>query len=217
MLALTTLFACKLNPDTSQVIALEVILPDSGRVEVTDSFFPRARALNGAGDSVAASIFWSSLDTAIIEVLDSTTGVSLGKKVGTGRLQAREEALRSNPQQVTVLAQLETLVANGPDSVTVVAPDSLSDSLAVKATATGGEAINRRVVYAATTYPPGVSTVTFVPKDTVFTSAVGVASVQLKFVAGTLPDSVVVLATMRRLDDTQISGSPVKFVVEFQP
>ena len=194
-----------------------MILPDSGRVEVTDSFFPRARALNGVGDSVPAPVFWSSLDTAIIAVLDSATGVSLGKKVGTGRLQARVDALRSNPQPVTVLARLDSLVANGPVRDTVVAPDSTSNSLQVTAFATGGEATNRRVVYAGTTYPAGASTVTFLPKDTVFTSSVGVASVQIKFVAGTLPDSVVVSATMRRLDGTPIPGSPVTFVVEFRP
>jgi hypothetical protein len=217
VLALATLFACKLNPDPDEVVAIEVILPDSGRVEVTDSFFPHARALNGAGDSVAAPVFWSSLDTAIIKVLDSTTGVSLGDSVGTGRLQARVEALRSNPQPVTVLARLDTMFANGPSFNTVVAPDSVSDSLSVKALATGGQALGKRVVYAMTTYPAGVSTVTFVPKDTVFTSSVGVASVQVKFAAGTLPDSVVVTATMRRLDETPIPGSPVKFVVEFRP
>ena len=49
-----------------------------------------------------AEIFWSSLDTAIIAVVDSTTGVMLGKTVGTGRIQARTGALRSNPQIITV-------------------------------------------------------------------------------------------------------------------
>jgi len=209
------LFACKLTPDSGQVVAIEVILPDSGRVEVTDSFFPRARALNGVGDSVPAPVFWSSLDTAIIKVLDSTTGVSLGDSVGTGRLQVRVDALRSNPQPVTVLAKLESLVAEGPTRDSVVAPDSTSNSLQVKAFATGGEATNRRVEYAGTTYPAGAATVTFLPKDTVFTSSVGVASVQIKFVAGTRPDSVVVSATMRRLDGTPIPGSPVTFVVRF--
>lgn len=216
MLAVATLLACKINPD-DQVVAIEVTLPDSARVEVADSFFPSARGLNGNGDSVAATIFWSSLDTAIIEVLDSATGVSLGKKIGTGRLQARVEQLRSSPQPVQVLARLDSLLPNGPVADTVVAPDSVSSALAVKAYATGGEAASRRVVYAATTFSAGSSTVTFLPKDSVLTSSLGAASVQIKFVAGTVPDSVVVLATMRRLDGTEVPGSPVKFVVEFQP
>ena len=192
-------------------------LPDSARVEVTDSFFPSARGLNGNGDSVAATFFWSSLDTAIIEVLDSTTGVSLGRTVGSGRLQARVDELRSSPQPVTVLARLESIAATGATRSTVTAPDSLSDSLVITATATGGAPSGRRVVYAATTYPPGDSTVRFVPNATVFTSSLGVASVQLRFFAGVPPDSVVVTAMMRRPDGTPIPGSPVTFVVEFLP
>lgn len=196
-------------------MAIEVILPDSGRVEVTDTFRPRARALNGLGDSVAAQVFWSSFDSTVLEVLDSATGVSLAQAVGNVELQARVGALRSNPQIVAVLAQLDTLLLNGPDRNTVFAPDSVSDSLVVRALAIGGEAVSRRVVYAAVTYPPGGSTFTFVPKDTVFTNSTGVAAVQLRFRAGMLPDSVVVTAAMRRLDGTQIAGSPVTFVVEF--
>ena len=195
-----------------------MILPDSARVEVTDSYLPRARPLNGAGDSVAAPVFWASLDPAILEVLDSTTGVSLAKAVGTGRLQARVESIRTAPQAVTVLSHLESLAASGPTTRdSVVAPDSVSNGLSVQATATGGEAVNRRVVYAMTVYPATGSTVTFVPNDTVFTSSLGVASVQLKYLAGTLPDSVVVTACMRRPDGTPIPGSPVTFVVRFSP
>ena len=196
-------------------MAIDVILPDSGRVEATDTFRPRARALNGLGDSVAAPIYWSSFDSTVLAVLDSATGVSLAQAVGTVELQARVGALRSNPQIVAVLAKLDTLLLNGPDRHTVFAPDSVSDSLVVRALAIGGEAVSRRVVYAAATYPPGGSTVTFVPKDTVFTNSTGVAAVQLRFREGT-PDSVVVTAAMRRLDGTEIPGSPVTFVMEFR-
>ena len=97
------MLACgKLGTNLDQVVALEIVLPDSGRVVVGDSIQPLGRALNGRGDSVAAEIFWSSLDTAIIVVPDSMTGVTYGKAVGTGRLQARVGALRSNPQSVIV-------------------------------------------------------------------------------------------------------------------
>ena len=80
-----------------------MILPDSARVEVTDTFRPRARALNGVGDSVAAEIVWGALDSAVLALLDSTTGEFLAKKVGTGRIQARVGTLRSNPQAVSVI------------------------------------------------------------------------------------------------------------------
>jgi hypothetical protein len=80
-----------------------VILPDSGHVEVSDTFHPRARALNGVGDSVAADVFWAALDSAVLALLDSTAGEFLAKKVGTGRIQARVGTLRSNPLPVTVV------------------------------------------------------------------------------------------------------------------
>jgi len=89
-------------------VAIEIVLPDSGRVEVTDTFRPSARALNGLGDSVQAQLFWSSLDTTL-QVLDSTTGVSLAKRVGTGRLQARTGKLFSNTQTVQLLARLDSI------------------------------------------------------------------------------------------------------------
>ena len=92
----------KLGTDFDQVVALEVTLPDSGRIDVGQTLLPQARALNGRGDSVAAEIFWNALDTAIITVLDSATGATYGKAAGTGRLQARAGALRSNPLSVIV-------------------------------------------------------------------------------------------------------------------
>lgn len=218
LLALATLFACQLNIDPDQPVAIDVILPDSGRVEITDTFRPRARALNGLGDSVAAQVFWSSLDTALLAVLDSSTGASLAKAVGTARLQARVGALRSNPQAVTVLATLDSMLAGGPTRDTVfVSADSLSDSLQVMAFASGGAATGRRVVYAATIYPASGPVITLLPKDTVFTTSAGAAATQVRLRPGAVPDSVVVTATMRRLSGTQIPGSPVTFVVEFRP
>lgn len=205
-------------------MAIEVILPDSARVEFMDTFRPRARALNAIGDSVAAEIYWSSLDTALLRVLDSATGVSLADSVGTARLQARVGGLRSNPHAVAVLAKLDSLAAGGPTRdtvfVTPVTPDtlsdSLSDSLVVQALAFGGVATGRRVVYAAATYPPIGPDVTLLPNDTVLTTSSGVAVAQVRLRAGAVPDSVVVSVTMQRLNGTHIRGSPVIFVVEFR-
>lgn len=218
LLALATLFACKLNIDVDQPVAIEVILPDSGRVEITDTARPRARALNGLGDSVAAPIYWSSLDTALLAVLDSATGVSLALAIGAPRLQARTGGLRSNPQAVTVLAKLDSLRAGSATGDTVfVTTDSLSDSLQVTAFASGGAATGRRVVYAAATYPASGPVITLLSRDTVLTTSTGTAATQVRLRAGPVPDSVVVTATMRRPNGTQIPGSPVTFVVEFRP
>lgn len=196
-----------------------MFLPDSGRAEVGDTLRPHARALNGRGDSVAAQIYWSSLDTAIVAVGDSGTGTTFAKAVGTGRLQARVGSLRSNPQNIAVLLRLDLASAAGPtrDTITVSAPDSLSDSLAVKAWAGTSGAPGRPVVYGAAIYPAGATIVTFVPRETVQTDAGGIAVARLRLVEGPVPDSVVVTAAVRRPNGTDVPGSPVSFVVEFRP
>lgn len=223
MLALAALFACKLNPDLNQAVAIEIVLPDSGQVELTDTFRPHGRALNGFGDSVAAPLVWSSLDTATIVVLDSTTGETLPKAVGTGRLLARTGKLFSNPQSVFVLARLDSMAAASPivDTLDVTPTDSTTDSLSnplqIQTFALGGTAVSRRVVYAFTTYPASGPVVTLFPRDTVFTNSTGAASVQVRLHAGSLPDSVVVTASMTRFDGSPLPGSPVTFSVEFRP
>jgi hypothetical protein len=197
-------------------VAIEIVLPDSGRVEVTDTFRPRGRALNGLGDSVQAVLFWYSLDTTLT-VLDSATGVSMANAVGSARLEARTGNLFSNPQPVTIKERLDSLRAAGATLDTVfVSADSLSDSLSVQAYAFGGTPVGRRVVYAVATFPDSGPVVTLVPNDTVATNSAGVAVTRLRFLGGTVPDSVVVTATMRRVNGVLLPDT-VKFVVEFSP
>jgi len=184
---------------------------------------PQARALNGQGDSVLATITWATLDTAILKVVDSATGKTVGKAAGLARVQARIGNLRSNPLNVTVQPPLDSIIAIGStvSTVTVSTPDSVSDSLQIQAWATPAGAQNlagRRVAYAATVYPAGgATTITLVPKDTARTSASGLAVVQVRYTGGPRPDSVVVLASARHADGTPVPGSPVHFVVGFLP
>ena len=232
---LAAVAACKISTDLSQPVAIELILPDSGRVELTDTFRPRAVALNGAGDSVPTDIFWASLDTAVLAVIDSTTGASVPKIVfdastglprpagSSGRLQARTATLRSNPQLIQVLARLDSMAADSLTRDTLdVTPtdgtvDSLSRPLKIRTVAYGGNAVSRRVIYSFTTYPDSGPKVTLLPRDTVPTGFDGKASVQVRLNKGTLPDSVVVTATMQTFHGDPLPGSPVTFVVEFRP
>ncbi len=213
------MFACKINTDLNQPVAIEIVLPDSGRVEVTDTFRPRALALNGVGDSVQAEFSWASLDTALLAVLDSTTGVSISKTIGSARLEARTGNLFSNPQTVSVIPKLDSIGVLGAARHTVFAPDSLSDSLRVQAYALGGAIpANRRVVFTKTTFPASDSLVTLPSKDTVYTNpSTGVAAVRVRLHNGPVPDSVVVTATMQHVNRTPVQGSPLTFVVEFRP
>ena len=199
-------------------MAIEIVLPDSARVEVTDTFRLRGRPLNGLGDSVQAQLYWSSLDTTLT-VLDSATGVSLANAVGTARVQARTGSLFSNPEIVNILARLDSIQTAGDAKHTVfVSADSLSDSLRVQAVAFGGVAGGRRVVYAFSIFPDTGAAVTLVPNDTVFTSpATGLAAVRVRLLPGPIPDSVIVTATMRHVNGTVVPHSPLTFVVEFRP
>jgi hypothetical protein len=207
--------ACKaFSPDFDAVIAIEVTLPDSGRVEIGDTLHPAARALNGRGDSVAATLVWSALDTTIA-VLDSATGSTVGLVAGkTGRLVVRADALRSNPATVTVLAPLDSITVSGATRDTVAAPDTLSDSLQIHAfSATSASA--RRIVLTID-FPPGAPGLTLMPKDTVRTNGSGIAVFQVRL-TGARPDSAVVTARAQRADGSPVPGSPLTFVVEFLP
>ncbi len=227
--------ACgQLGVDLNQVIAISTAAPDS--LEEFDTLIPQAVALNGAGDTVPATILWASLDT-VLTVLNDTTGRTVVNHPGlTGRLQARVGGLRSNPLSIRALAAADTLFAAGPvvDTVTLSAatpPDSLSGPLSVELADTGTGAPNpvvplagRPIVYAIT-YLPTAGAVTLVTsdtahalvmQDTVSTSGLGVASVKVRLLNDVLPDSIVVTASARRKVGTSVPDS-VTFVVRFQP
>ena len=231
-LALAVAAACgKLGPDFNQLVAIEVAAPDS--VEELDTLRPQGRALDGRGDAVSANIVWATVDVAaVLEVVDSTTGVTAAEQPGTGHLQARAGALRSNLLTIRVLAAADTVFPPGlvRDTVILSTPDSLSDSLGVllqDTTATGAVNLTGRpIVFAlTTTYPSGAGPVTLVTSnnayalvttDTVVTSA-GLAAVRVRILPGTPPESVVVQATAARAVGTSVPGSPVSFVVVVQP
>jgi len=216
------LWGCSsLTPDFNQVVALEVSLPYGGNVELGDTIVPSSRALDGRGDSVAAVIYWKSLDTAHVTVLDSTTGATLAKANGAGAIQARTGNLHSNPIAVTVLAAADTVFATTPlrDSVSV-GVDSLSDTLRVEvADSNGGvtTALSGRTVAFQITYPADTTAFTLLPGDTVLTGFNGIAALRVKLKNRTLPDSIVLSATARRLRGAAIPGSPITFTVLFAP
>ncbi|HJS43505.1 MAG TPA: hypothetical protein VJ755_08525 [Gemmatimonadales bacterium] len=208
-----------MSTNLDQVIALDIGLPYGGQVEVGDTLVPTARALNGHGDSVGADIVWVALDTTAIRLIDTTTGATEGKAVGSGDLQALVELLRSNPIRVTVVAHLDSVLPLGPTLDTViVAADSLSDSLRVQLFATPSAAVGRRVIFTATAFPASGPLFTFVPNDTVLSNGTGVAATRVRLdPASSLPDSIIVLASVSRPDGTPILYSPVKFVVKYLP
>jgi len=207
-----------------QIVALEIRFAGPATVEQGDTIQPHARALNGRGDSVAAIITWAALDTLIVQVVDTNTGATLGKKAGSGRIQARVGSLRSNPVAVVVNADADTLFAAGPVRDTVTAStsaDSLSDSLKVQLQdlPAGGSPVNltNRPVTFQITYPIGGAGFTLEPQDSLLTGTGGVAAVRVRLLSRTLPDSAVVTASAFRANGQPVPGSVVTFVVEFVP
>ncbi len=218
------------------MIAIEIVAPDS--LEELATLDPHARALDGHFDSVPAMFVWSTLDTVILTVLDSTTGRTVVNHPSTtpGRLLARTGSTFSNPLLVRTLAAADTVYATLRVVDTVhLSVDSLSDSLAVLIadtikSASGGDSLTvplagRPLAYAIT-YPASAGSVTLVTSDTARTHVIadtvasgsaGVASVKVRLIAGPVPDSVVVTASAHRAVGTAVPGSPVTFVVRFQP
>ena len=217
------------------MIAIEVSAPDS--LEELDTLTPQARVLDGHGDLVAATISWSlpdSADSVALTLLDPGTGRLVVHEAGaTGRLLAEGAGLVSNPVSIRTLAAADTLVAAGTvvDIVTL-AVDSVSDSLKVELadtieSASGGDSLTvplpgRPVIYAITepTTPGSVtldSLHTVIMTDTVTTAASGIAFVKVRLLSPPIPDSVVVQAVARRAVGDTVPGSPVTFVVRFEP
>ncbi len=216
------------------MIAISTAAPDS--LEEYDTLIPQAAALNSLGDTIPVTILWASLDS-VLTVLNDTSGKTVVRHPGlTGRIQANVGNLYSNPILIRTLAAADTLRAAGAtvDTVTLSA-DSLSDSLAVAVadtieSASGGDSLTvalagRSVVYTIT-YPGAPGPVTLVTSDTahalvttdtVATATSGIAHVKLRLIAAPIPDSVVVTASARRAVGTAVPGSPVTFVVRFQP
>ena len=130
-----------------------------------------------------------------------------------------------------------TIVWSLPDSADTVAlsADSISDSLQVTVvdsikSASGGDSLTvplagRPVVYSITdpvsagpvTLVADDSTRALVTTDTATTGASGFAFVQVRLLGPSVPDSVVVKAIARRAVGDTVPGSPVTFVVRFQP
>lgn len=221
-LSCASLTACKsISLDTNAVVAIVTSVPDSGIVEVGDTITPIAKALSAGGDTVSAAIFWQRIDTTVL-VVDSTTGKTVGV-IGatTGRIQARVGNLISDPVLLTVLPPLDSLGALGRvvDTISAAASDSLSDSFTVRAFAAIGprSLSSRRIVLSDSTFPAGVGTFTLVPGDTLRTDGSGLAVFQVRFVGGTLPDSVVVLARSYHVDGTLVAPDSVRFTVVYVP
>jgi hypothetical protein len=89
-------------PDLNEVIQITVVVADS--VPMADTLRAHATAATGRGDTVAATMIWTSFDTTILALADSSAGVFVGRQAGTTGIQVRNGKLRSNPIPIRVTA-----------------------------------------------------------------------------------------------------------------
>ena len=96
-----------LTADFDRIVALQID-PEDRTVVVGDTIHLAAQAVNAAGEFVAdAEIFWAIIDVDSGQIgftLDTATGIVSGIQLGSGRVQARVEEIRSNPISITVVA-----------------------------------------------------------------------------------------------------------------
>jgi hypothetical protein len=90
------------SPDLTEVIQITVLVADT--VVTADTLRAHASAANARGDTVPAAVVWTSFDTTVLALPDSTSGVFVGRQVGTANIQARTGNLRSNPIPIHVTA-----------------------------------------------------------------------------------------------------------------
>jgi hypothetical protein len=131
--ATIALSACSNLPSgEGGVVALELRLPSPAAVEHNDTLRLRARALNADGDSVAAAVFWRTLDDTVLTVVDSIGLVTTSRTAGTARVQARVGTLRSELISLTLRPRSDTLLLSVADTITIPSADSLSGALGAR-------------------------------------------------------------------------------------
>lgn len=105
MLCMAAVAACHeitLNPD--HVVALEVA-NSAPMVAAGDTIRLSARALNAAGNPVAAAVVtWIVVDTGVVAFQLDPSGLVTALTQGMGRVEAVADSLRSDAITVTVIA-----------------------------------------------------------------------------------------------------------------
>ncbi len=222
--------------DFDRIIAIEIPNPLNREVEEGDTLTLEAVVLNASGEEVLdAQIWWAVLDIDSGQIgftLDTTSGLVRGQFPSSARVQARFENLRSGPVTVTVTGAPDSISALSNLRLTTTATEQLSPAMIVQVldvtTTEEPTPLANKVVSFSIVFPEAPSGVTLTqgaqaqPTEgtslDVLTLANGNASAFLTRVTGmSQPDSAVVEASIITAAGQQVAGSPVTFVVEFEP
>jgi hypothetical protein len=230
ILGMLALAACSdLSSGDDTVIALQVTSPPGATVEVGDTVTYTVIALNRNGEVIAATIVWSTPDTATLAV-ESASGVVLGKLPGQGRVQASTDGLVSPLNILTVVASPDTLILVLPDTVlvdTLLATTTPPLVARLEAFNPPGPVAARQIIYEVIEPVLSIAdtaswTVRFASgglADTATTASSGepVNPVSLGRIPGvTPPDSAIVEIRATRYKDNQpVPGSGQRWIIRF--
>ncbi len=222
--------------DFDRIIAIEIPNPLNREVEEGDTLTLEAVVLNASGEEVLdAQIRWAVLDIDSGQIgftLDTTSGLVRGQFPSAARVQARFENLRSGAVTVTVTGAPDSISALSNLRLTTIATEQLSPAMIVQVldvtTAEAPTPLANKVVSFAIVFPEAPTGIALTqgaqaqPTEgaslDILTLATGDASAFLTRVTGmSQPDSAVVEATVITAAGQQVAGSPVTFVVEFEP
>jgi hypothetical protein len=192
-------------------------------LEIGDTIQLSARALNQAGDSIAATFAWRTPDTGLVFV-EAATGRISGKQLGNGRVQVTSDGLVSDLVAFSVVPAAESLQIIPPDSARVLVTDTASAPLIAELDTLNptGPLQGRQILYRLITIfgQPG-DTVTLGGGGltrTVTTSPLGQPTIPVyvrPIPALPRPDSVYVEIQALRPSGIPIPGSGQRFVVRF--
>lgn len=226
--------------DFGRIVAIELEGSVTRRVEEADTTRLVAFALTAAGERVPdAAIVWQVLDVDSGQVgltLDTATGLVTGVSPSSVRIAATAEDLRSDVITVTVTPAPDSLAAIEPTRVSVGASEAVSPPLVsvlfdlttaagqqqplsgkpvrfdVVEPATPSASAGGFLLTAGTDTLPGPDSLVAIPT----TDTDGRASIRVRRVGTTQPDSAVIHATAQTATGLVVPRSPIRFVVEFQ-
>ena len=128
-IALAAMGCSNLPSASGGIVALEVRLASPAALEQNDTLTLLAQALDENGDSVAATVYWRTLDDTLVTLVDSIGIVTTSRTSGLPRLQAHVGSLRSDIVTLTIRPRSDTLALTVADTITVPAGDNASDTL----------------------------------------------------------------------------------------
>jgi hypothetical protein len=246
--ALLVIAACtEVGTDPQAAVAIELLQSPVPSVVVGDTLRDStgavltldARAINVNNEVIAgAPVRFLALDTGVVEV-DSTTGIIVGKRVGTSQVIASIQGLQS--ERIAIAVTLRPDTAAGLDSLqrtmqlSITSPTAASSGpLAVfvghDTTIAGVDTSiavpNYLVRYAIVSPTDGSVSDTDTTKvvladdlgrpstlDTTDASGVARRAVRISTAVSVIPDSVIVDAHVSYPDTTSVAGAPVRFII----